>query len=539
MEGRCFHIPYEDTRRFSRLLIDYVQQAEKLKPYMAFSPDIDGLQQAIEERKNKSVNRSVLVETMLKQYNHLLSDEDIALQIQQIHLLRNDNTFTITTGQQTGIFLGPLYTLLKAITVIKLSRQLKAQLPKYDFVPVFWLASEDHDKEEINHLWIRDQKFVWQTEQEGAVGQFKTEGLSDLVCEVTNFLGKGNFHTELIKILNKAYSKTTLADATFYILHCLLSHEGLLVLNPDDADLKKLFIPILHNEVLEQNSIHALNKQTTYLAQHYSPQITGREINLFYLSESGRSLISEINSKSADREFACVDIHKKWNAKELLNEIDSHPENFSPNVVLRPVYQETILPNIAYVGGAAEVAYWMQLKGVFEANQTFFPVIIPRNSVGFISTNSLRKLDKMNLNPIDLFKDKNALIKSFLIREKGEQLLLKEEHLKLSELLAGLKLKAETTDITLSAAAEALHHRWQRELNNFSQKLLRAEKRKEQDAIRRIDELLGELFPQGKLQERHHTLLSYFIDYGHGFIKMLLQELDPLDGRFVLIELSK
>lgn len=538
MESRCFHIPFEDTRRFSRLLIDYIHQDEKLKPFLTFSPDINGLKQAIEKRKSTPVNRSVLTDTMLRQYDQLISDEDIAMQKEQIQLLRSDNTFTITTGQQTGIFLGPLYTLLKAITVINLSRQLKSILPEYNFVPVFWLASEDHDKEEINHLWIRDQKFVWQTAQEGAVGRFKTEGLIDLVSEVTNFLGKGKFYAELNEILTKAYSKTTLAEATFYLLHRLLGHEGLLVLNPDDTYLKKQFIPILQNEVLEQQSIDALNKQTAHLAQHYPPQITGREINLFYLSDSGRSLISEVRTHSEVREFACADIHKKWTKQELLDEIASHPENFSPNVVLRPVYQETILPNLAYVGGAAEVAYWMQLKGVFEVHQTFFPVVLPRNSAGFITHNSLQKLGKLRLSTTELFKDKDALIKAFLIGEIGEQLLLKEEQAKLHELILNLKKKAVATDLTLGVATDALHHRLQHELVNFSKKLLRAEKRKEQDAIRRIENLLEELFPQGKLQERHHTFLPYFLQYGDAFFKMLLHNLEPLDGRFVLMELT-
>jgi uncharacterized protein YllA (UPF0747 family) len=332
----------------------------------------------------------------------------------------------------------------------------------------------------------------------------------------------------------------------------LLGQEGLLVLNPDDAELKKAFSKTILDDILEQKSFEALNQTTEKLAENYPNQINGRPVNIFYLSERDRTLIFEdlipapfskwekgkVGIENNNRTFFCANNSKQWTAEALKTEVENHPENFSPNVVLRPVYQEQILPNLAYIGGAAEIAYWMQLKGVFKVHNSFFPVLIPRNTVGFLSFSSSQKIEKLGLNLKDFFSSKEQLIKQFILVEKGHQLLLAEEKQMLEKLIVSLKQKAENTDLTLVAAAEAMQQRMAHQLDRFSKKLLRAEKQKADIAIQRIEQVLAELFPQGKLQERHDTFLPYYLEYGDDFVKMLLEELKPLEFGFVVIKLD-
>jgi bacillithiol biosynthesis cysteine-adding enzyme BshC len=554
MKVRCQHLTYQETGRFSKLLMDYVAGEEQLKEFYAFSPDIKGFEAALAARKEFPVDRNLLANVFREQYRRIFKikhieslnpapfsnerreKDDFNNSFHAIELIRDENTFTITTGQQTGIFLGPLYTLLKAITVIKLSRELKAKFPDCNFIPVFWMATEDHDKAEINHAYIGNERFEWKTAQTGAVGRFVTDGLQELSAEIIDKLGIGKFDKALKALLSEAYQQKTLADATFYLLHHLLGQEGLLVLNPDDAELKKAFSKTILDDILEQKSFEALNQTSEKLAQHYPTQITGRTINMFYLSENNRTLIFDELRYKNSRTFTTADKLKSWTLEELKTEVENQPENFSPNVVMRPVYQEQILPNLAYIGGAAEIAYWLQLKEVFKVHNSFFPVLIPRNTVGFLSSSSAQKIEKLGLKLKDFFSFKEQLIKQFILAEKGHQLLLAEEKQILEKLIVSLKQKAENTDPTLVAAAEAMQQRMAHQLDRFSKKLLRAEKQKEEVAIQRIEQVLAELFPQGKLQERHDTFLPYYLEYGDDFVKMLLEELEPLEFGFVVIK---
>jgi bacillithiol biosynthesis cysteine-adding enzyme BshC len=528
-------LSYSETLRFSKIFLDYIDGKSALKPFYNYSPDLAGIRNAIDDRAKIQVNRVLLQNVLHDQYSRILSESDVnsGKILASIDSLAQENTFTVTTGQQTGIFLGPLYTLLKAITVINLSRTLKKAFPEFNFVPVFWLASEDHDKEEINHLDINSERIVWNTEQHGAVGRFSTDGLVALSESIINKLGIGKYEKELEGLLKQAYQRNSLADATALLLHRLLGKDGLVIINPDDALLKQSFVPIMQNEIKFQKSIDALNLTSESLSVQYKTQINGRPINLFYLTNDERSLINaDVNGK-----YSSLDGLKKWTERELLKEIGQHPEKFSPNVVLRPVYQEQILPNIAYIGGAAEVAYWLQLKGVFEAHQLFFPVIIPRNSAAFISSNTVRIIEKTGLPIADFFKNKDVLIRELITSKYGKAITLDDEHKMLDELFNALSSRAQNIDPTLGASAIAFHKRMKKQMSQFSDKMLRAVKRKQDVDFKRIMNVMDTIFPSGKLQERRDTILPYYLEYGDAFIQLLLEELKPLDFRFSIIHL--
>jgi len=535
MNTRCQHLSYSETLRFSKIFLDYIEGKSELKPFYNYSPDFGGIRNAIDDRFEIPVNRVLLQKVLQVQYSRILSesDESSGIILAAIDSLAQPNTFTVTTGQQTGIFLGPLYTLLKAITVINLSRTLKKAFPEFNFVPVFWLASEDHDKEEINHLDINSERIVWNTEQHGAVGRFSTDGLVALSESIMNKLGIGKYEKELAGLLKQSYHSSSLADATALLLHRLLGREGLVVIDPDDAALKQGFVPVMQNEIKFQKSIDALNSTSESLSAQYKTQISGRPINLFYLTNDDRSLIhADVNG-----EYSSLDGFKKWSEQELLKEIEQFPDRFSPNVVLRPLYQEQILPNIAYIGGAAEVAYWLQLKGVFEAHQLFYPAIIPRNSAAFVSSNTVRIIEKTGLSMADFFKNKDVLIREFITNKYGKEITLDNEHKILDDLFHVLSSRAQHIDPTLGASATAFHKRMKKQMSQFSDKMLRAEKRKQNVDFQRIMNVMDVIFPSGKLQERSDTVLPYYLEYGDSFIQLLLEELKPLDFRFSIIHL--
>ena len=508
------YIPFKETGYFSQIITDYLSENQKLRPLYNHFPSITNFKKQIEEKKNNYPieNRKILVNSIKNQYNNINLTEKTKI---NIDLLENSNAFTITTGHQLSLFTGPLYFIYKIISVIKTCSTLKAQYPENEFIPVYWMATEDHDFEEINHFYIHQKKVVWNSNQTGMVGAFKTETLLQVAEALKVELGISSEAKKIFELFKNAYLKNSdLSSATRYLVNELFKEYGLVIIDGNDKSLKQLFIPYFKQDLLENTAYNQVNKTISYIKKintTYPVQVNPREINIFYLKKGIRERIIKQNNT-----FQIHNTSIQFSENELIKELEENPENFSPNVILRPVYQEVILPNLCYIGGGGELAYWLELKASFEAQKITFPILMLRNSVLIIYEKQFEKLKKLQVSGKDIFLKKNVLKNQF-------------EYL--------YKI-AQQTDKTFHNAVKAQEVKQIKGLEKLEKRLLKAQKKKNTEYLERVLTLHSELFPEESLQERINNFSEYMIATQGNFINLLISILNPFDFRFIIINLN-
>ncbi|MVN22119.1 bacillithiol biosynthesis cysteine-adding enzyme BshC [Mucilaginibacter arboris] len=525
------YIDYQSTNSFSPTVILYLKNDAALKPFYSYCPDFDGFRQLLQHKKN-TCKRSILTEALNAQYEKLPVKEVSELTLNNLSLLKQENTFTVTTGHQLNIFTGPLYFIFKIVTAINLAKDLKSEFPDKNFVPVYWMASEDHDFAEINHTQIGGKKVAWNEEVSGATGRILTKGIREALNQYKGVLGIENHAEELSKLVETAYTKfEKLADATRYLVNSLFSKFGLVILDADDSRLKQEFAPIIEEDIINQNSfknISATNKKLEELGIHI--QVNPREINFFYLLNEVRERIV-----FEDNQYKVLNTETAFSEEELKAEIASFPERFSPNVVMRPLYQEVILPNIAYIGGGAEVVYWLELKANFEFYGIDFPILILRNSGLIVSKRAVEKVEKMGLTLPDFFQGTDILKTDWIKANSQNQLQLKQEWQELSQVFERMKLQNSKIDPTLVPSTEAIQKRLEHAVFNLEKKLVKAEKRNYETRLNQIDQVKNELFPGGNLQERNENFGLFYVKQGPELINQLVKHFKPLDFKFTIL----
>jgi bacillithiol biosynthesis cysteine-adding enzyme BshC len=510
-------VDFDKTNSFSKAFLDYIDQKPELDSFYEQYPTTEGLKIQAEKRNFSSATRKVTSSVLSEQYKGIDASE---LTIQNIENLNSANTFTITTGHQLNIFTGPLYFIYKIITAINACKAMKKQYPEFNFVPVYWMASEDHDFEEIDHFQFNGKKFTWETDQTGAVGRFNPKSIKPIFDQI-----------KMPDFFKEAYLKhDTLAAAGRHYVNALFGSEGLVVIDADDAQLKKVFQPVIEADIFKNTPNQLVNQTNQELSNKgYTAQVFPREINFFYLKEDLRSRIV----KDSD-EYAVLDTDIKFTKEALQIEIDNHPERFSPNVVLRPLYQETILPNLAYVGGPSELVYWFQLKGVFDNFNTAFPALLPRNFAGVITPNVLQKIEKASFSFEEIFIDEDQLIKEKVKLNSTHNLDLKSEIENLKSAFESAKAQSIKIDATLEKHVAAEQQKAENSIRNIEKKMLRTEKRNHETLIERIHVIKLALFPNGTPQERKDNFLNFYLA-DPDFVINCLESLDPFDLRFHLI----
>ena len=512
-------IALADTHAFSPFFLDYIEQKESLKPYYNRYPSLENFADQIAEKSLfPAENREVIVTTLQNQYDGFQLSPRVS---ENILLLKNKKTFTVTTGHQLNIFTGPLYFIYKIVTVINTCKKLKARYPEFDFVPVYWMATEDHDYDEIKYFNLYGTKYVWETEQTGAVGRFDTKGLDTLANELPGE----------ISIFKEAYKKgRTLSQAVRYYVNELFGSEGLVVLDADTRSLKSLFRDAMQRDIIDQVNkplVDATNAGLESLG--YKTQVFCRDINFFYLENGVRSRIE----KSGD-EFKVVDTNLSFSSDQIRKLIQDEPEKFSPNVILRPLYEETILPNLAYVGGPAEVIYWLQLKEVFRHAGVPFPMLMPRNFGMIVDHEINRKFSKTGLELKDLFEEKNFLFNHWVLKNSLRNLTVGAERAEVSKIFDQLRERASSLDKSLAPFVAAEGQRTLNSLEKIERNLVRAEKRLHADKFRQIENVKDALFPNDSLQERNDNFLNFYQQDPH-FMEKLLDFFDPFDFQFHIL----
>lgn len=538
MDVAC--ISYQDTGFFSSTVTDYIDDKPALKPFYGHRPDFNGFTELLKAKK-VIANREVLASVLNEQYQIIVkyariwdSNFSIPEQVQQnINLLREDNTYTITTGHQLNIFAGPLYFIYKIVTAIKLAHQLKEKHPDKNFVPVYWMASEDHDFAEISYTYIGGKKVHWWLDASGATGRINPETMRQALNQYKGVLGIENFGAELADIVETAYTRfDKLADATRYMVNALFGRYGLVIVDADNTRLKKQFVPIVERDIFEQNSFKNItdtNKKLHDLGVHI--QVNPREINFFYMK--GGTLRERLIYE--DGLYKVNDTEITFTEEQLREQINKHPERFSPNVVMRPLYQECILPNIAYVGGGAEVVYWLELKSNFDFYEVDFPILILRNSATVVRKDTAGKIKRMELSTADIFKSADSIKAQWVQQHSENQLSLQTEWQQLQSVFEQIKANASRIDVSLVPSTEAVQVRLKKALDNLEKKLIKAEKRNYETRLRQIDDIKSELFPNGSLQERTENFGMLYVRWGQNFIDELIRLFEPLDFEFAVL----
>jgi bacillithiol biosynthesis cysteine-adding enzyme BshC len=525
-------ISYQNSGYFSPLMNDYLDQKPNLKSLYNRFPSLENFEAQIQEKQENcnAKNRAVLVSVLQQQYSKISTSD---LTKQYIEALLSSNTFTITTGHQLNLFSGPLYFLYKIISTINLAKELKTKYPSQNFVPIYWMATEDHDFEEINYFNFKGRKFRWNKESTGPVGQLSTEGLADFFEVYKRELGSGTNADAIEKLFQEAYlNHSTLAEATRHLANALFGQYGLVILDADNPDLKRTFEPYIKEELVKQTS-HKKVIETTEKLKNYTIQVNPREINLFYLEENLRERIILENGK-----FKVNNTQIQFTESEILTVLENHPEKFSPNVIMRPLYQEVILPNLCYIGGGGEIAYWLELKSFFDAVKVTFPILLLRNSAVLVTEKQVTKADKLGLSWKDLFSKQNDLVnsKTAQLSEFPIDFSIQKEHLR--KQFESLFEIARQTDKSFLGAVKAQEAKQIKGLGNLEKRLLKAQKRKCSETLERIIDLQNELFPNQSLQERQANFSEFYLENGTTLIEKLIQKLKPLDANFEILILS-
>ena len=513
-------IAADETHCFSKIFLDYLSQEKKINSLYARYPTLKNFGESLTKRNFSIQKREKLIHVLQKQYQNIEIGEAVKLNIEKLASVK---TFTITTGHQLNLCTGPLYFIYKIITVINTCKALKRAYPEYNFVPIYWMASEDHDFEEINYFFFEGKKYQWNHHEKGAVGHFETKGMS----EIFDDLPKG------FEIFKNAYlSHHTLADAVRHYINFLFGNKGLVVLDADDKSLKEELKPIISDDLFAHTA-HKIVENTNHLMKEvgYKPQAHIREINFFYLNEKGRNRLIQKNGG-----FLLDNISTSFTYHQIKKLIQTHPENFSPNVILRPLFQEMILPNLAYIGGPSELIYWLQLKSLFEHYQVPFPILMPRNFALIVKKNILKKWNKSALKIEDVFLEKEKIYKKWVQKNAPFELSYHHQQTEIDKVFKKISELAKQVDKTLVQHVQSIHAQTQKKIAKAEKKLLRVEKKKYMDRKKQIFSVKENLFPQDIPQERHDNFMEFYLK-DHHFLDHLFSVFNPFEHKmYVLFE---
>jgi len=520
-------IAFNEIESIPQLVKDFLNH--QIEGFENYTFSLENFARQIHSKQNSfsSEKREILVETLKSQ----LSDFTISKkQSENLENLKQKNTFTITTGHQLNLFSGPVFFVYKILQTIKTCSYLQQNFPDFNFIPVYWMASEDHDFAEINHFKTENNYYEINEKSGSAVGRIQIND-TFFISEFEKEFKDSIFGTELILMLKEAYKTgNTLTEAIQTLVNRLFSDFGLLILDGDSKALKNQMKDVFKDE-LQNFSLHQNSKaKVDFLTEKYSKvQVNPREINLFYLSET-RDRIDFDGEK-----YFVVDKNIQFTEEEILTELENFPEKFSPNALMRPVYQETVLPNLAYIGGNAEIMYWLELKDYFSEINLPFPILIPRNSMLFLKEKTLGKMAKLDLKMEDFFQNFTKITNNKILDNNEILNLLNEKENLLTRQFSELKNVAETTEQSFGNLVKAEEVRQLKSFERMKKRLLRAEKIKQSELLERLENLFLDVHPSKTWQERIFNFSVFFADLGYSWIEFCLEEMVVEDSKLIIV----
>jgi bacillithiol biosynthesis cysteine-adding enzyme BshC len=506
-------------KQLNALVYDYVSKKSELSDLYSFFPDKDGFSKAIASNEFKC-DRTLLKTELLSQAKMVSNTRQASLA--NIELLSNEKTFTITTGHQLCLFTGPLYFIYKIFSVINLCEKLKQEFPQNNFVPVYWMASEDHDFAEVNHLHVFGKKVMWESAQTGAVGHFSTSELESIAKQLEEIWGSNENAKALVQLFKDSYLRNkNLADATRYLVNELFGEYGLVIVDGNSKALKRSFKEFFRKDIFENTSYRSVNSTIeTFKEQNYEAQVNPREINCFYMEGEIRARIDKEQDK-----FRIVGTDKLFSKQEIESIIETKTDLISPNVVSRPAYQQFILPNLAYVGGPGELAYWLEYKTMFDALKLAMPVLVPRKMVTLIESASQQRMEKLGLGFEDFYEEEQALIKLYLERSNSG-IDLENYKKEIEAIYTKINSEAAKVDKTLGGAVDSEKQKTLNSISAIEAKMNKAVKQRSETEVNQIKGIKSKLFPNNLPQEREDNFSMYYVKWGKDLIKFLKENLN-------------
>ena len=536
-------LPFEAFRSFSPLFRDYCSRYEVLSDYFAGDfRDPDERRKAAERAAATERDRDTLADVLLEQ-NALWGTGEAARA--NIELLRRPDSVVTITGQQVGLFSGPLYTILKTITTLQTADLLAAETGRA-VVPVFWLGSEDHDFEEMAsaHFLRRNQletlTYPRPPAGVGAVGRLRLdETIDEMVDRVDAILPPSDFKPVLMGHVRNAYrSGRTFGEAFALLMAALFEGTGLVLVDASDARLKQLAAPLFSREIQDPQPLSAgIRATSARLVDAYHEQVQARPANLFLLDEAARRAVDAVDGE--DARFELRDGSQTWSKDELVALLQQDPARFSPNVVLRPLMQDLLFPTAMYIAGPGEVAYFAQYRSAYEWAGLPMPIIYPRASATLVESKVGKVLEKLDLAVNDFEDDVDRLFQRVVLSamEVDVDELFKDASTHLHEAVNVLKPAVQKVDPTLVKSAEALRSAMMSSLMDFKSRVVRAEKRSHDEVYDQLVKADVNLFPAGKLQERMISVLYFVNKYSMGLIGDLRASLSTDTTEHQIVEL--
>lgn len=535
MESIAYRSLPPSAGAFSDLFLDYVDAFQRVRPLFThgYREGAD-FADVMTQRGQAPGDRSALLE-VLREQNAAFGSP--ARTFDQIALLAKPTTFAVVTGQQVGIFGGPMYTVLKTVTAVKLAAQLKTQFPEHDFVPVFWLEGEDHDFAEVNSTAVLDaEQRVVRIEylpggslperNPGPVGEIVLDSsLAPAFARLESELVSTEFKEALLAALRGCYREgQTFITAFASWMNFLFAEYGLVFLSPNDPRLKRLLSPLFTKEIEEFPATSQLViSRSAELEQLYHAQVKPKSLNLFLFHRGGRYLI-----EPRETDFSLKGTRHFLGKDELLRIARETPEQLSPNVVLRPIIQDFLLPTIAYVAGPSEVAYHAQLSPVYRHFGVAAPVIYPRASASFVEERLRRAMEKYDLQLADFFDDHARLVARVVgqISEVNVDAMFGAAAQGMLEALNELQFGIKEIDPTLLSVLETVKSKTEGNLSALKDKAHAAQAKRNDVAVRQLERAVNSLLPDGGLQERTLSIVTFMNKYGPELVRWLMSELD-------------
>ncbi|ROI02160.1 MULTISPECIES: bacillithiol biosynthesis cysteine-adding enzyme BshC [unclassified Chryseobacterium] len=520
-------ISFSDIESIPQLVKDFLDQKIEGFENNTFSLEHFRNQIHLKKESFSSEQREVLYNVLEKQLSGFTLSSG---QKKNLDLLKLPNTFTITTGHQLNLFSGPVFFVYKILQTIKTCTYLKENFPDFNFVPVYWMASEDHDFAEINHFKTENNYYETNEKSGGPVGRIK---ISDIyfISEFEKEFKDSVFGTELILMVKEAYkTENTLTQAIKTLVNRLFSEFGLLMVDGDSIELKQQIKEVFKDELLHFSLQKNSKNKVDFLTEKYGKvQVNPREINLFYLSETRDRI--DFNGQK----YIVVDTNLQFTKEEILAELDQNPEKFSPNALMRPVYQEKVLPNLAYIGGNAEIMYWLELKDYFSVIGIPFPILIPRNSMLFLKEKTVKKIEKLNLTTKDFFQNFTAITNQVIMKDNTTLQLLEDKENLLIRNFSELKEAAETTEKSFGNMVKAEEVRQLKSFKRMKKRLLHAEKIKQNELLERLENLFLDVHPSKIWQERVFNFSVFFSDDGYSWLENCLEEMVVQESKLIIV----
>lgn len=509
----------------SKIMQDYIAKSDALKEFVTDFPSHESLLAVARQRSAKELNREVLVNAVQEQYGRIQLVPPTKLEA-----LRSSNSYTITTGHQLNIFGGPKYFIYKIVSVIKLCEEMNRMQQELNFIPVFWMATEDHDFEEINRVKLFDTTIASDEAYTGPVGRIPAQFFQECLEELKKVLGTSVSANEIKKLFDEAIKLETWADFTRYWVHHFFD-GNVVIVDGDDKALKQLFKKVAQRELEEHLTDQILTVTNGHLVKKgYHIQVTHRQINLFALAPQERERIVV-----SGNDYKVLNHANKLTLEELL----SSPEKISPNALLRPVYQEVILPNVAYVGGSGELSYWFQLKDLFGQLQVSFPILVARDSFLFVNEKDLELLEKLQIRPEELQLKEEHLVKLYLERNEKIPNLFQEEEEGLKAIFDKVEQKAKSLHRDYATMIAAEKARVDKFVKKMDLRVMRDAKFRASIDLKKLKTLQDKYFPGGAPIERKSSFLEEYIALGNPtYLSVLQQQSDPLDASIKVIVVS-